>query len=85
MKQEINETEYKNPGALWKGVKRVLQWKDGGAPSELKNKTGEIIDDPQLIAEVIHNTFENKVESIILQNELFIETQEEEVYNIPSK
>ena len=60
-------------GVMWRSLKRVLQWKEGGPPTELIDKTGNTIEDPEKLTELLHDTFEEKVRKILEENEKYLE------------
>ena len=57
IKKDI-ETSMENPSRnLWKGLKRTLNWKGGGGPGELRDKSGRIQSNPEAVANIYHDKF----------------------------
>ena len=78
IRQKIIEEGNENTKSLWRKVKEVLNWKEGGPPTELRNAAGKLETNPSLVADIFHDALENKVNTITDYLSSFEETIEEE-------
>ena len=82
IKRNISKSISNNGRSLWKGVEDTMNWKTGGPPGELRDKSGSIVSNPLKVAEIFHDKLEEKVTYIMLNLEEFSETVEEEMKDL---
>ena len=63
---------------MWLNVKRTMNWETEGAPGELRNKKSKVETKLEAVAEVFHDSLEEKVLNIVKEMEPFEETYAEE-------
>ena len=78
IRQKIIEEGNENTKSLWRNVKDMLNWKEGGPPTELRNSTGKLETKPSVVADIFHEALEKKVNNITESLKTFEETVEEE-------
>ena len=85
IQREVIESNDGNSGMMWKAVKRTLNWVEGGPPSALKDKKGNILTNAKEIAERFHEVLREKTKDITQRMEEYREdelTEEEELNRI---
>ena len=78
IKENIAKSLTNKGRSLWKGVRDTMNWKIGGPPGELRNKTGAIESKPEKMTEIYHDKLEEKVFNIMRELEEYDESIEEE-------
>ena len=82
IKKEISESNSSNTGSLWRAVKRCINWNTTGAPRQLRNNDGTIETKSSGIAEILHETMQNKVLNIVKNVEKYEESVETEARHV---
>ena len=69
---------------MWVNVKRTLNWEIDSAPGELRDKKGRIETKLKDMAEIYHDSLDDKIVKIVQDMESFEESEEEETEALQS-
>ena len=78
IKKEISEADSSDTGDLWRALKRCINWNTSGAPRQLRKKDGTVETRTEGIAEILHETMQDKVLTIVKNVEKYEESVETE-------